>query len=219
MSEYINQNSFIGIIDYGMGNLHSVLNAFRAFGRKAELISNPDDLKSSVGIVLPGVGAFGDGMKNLREGGFIPIMEELVLEKKRPFLGICLGMQLLATRGFEHGENDGLNWIPGVVDKISFPEQIKTLRVPHMGWNEVVFSHKSELFSGLGEAQAFYFVHSFTFRPERSEVIGGTCHYGVDLVANVEWENIYATQFHPEKSHSAGLALLKNWCAIVDRQS
>jgi len=201
----------IGIIDYGMGNLRSVYNAFRSLGREATIANTPEQLRDARGIVLPGVGAFGDGMHNLREWGFVEELDAQVLRGGKPFLGLCLGMQLLATTGFEHGENSGLNWIQGKVERIKFPKGNEKLRIPHIGWNEVRFQKKDGLYAGLGESQSFYFVHSFVFKPNDPSVVSGVCDYGVDLVASVEFDNIRATQFHPEKSHKAGLAVLHNW--------
>lgn len=205
----------IAIIDYGMANLRSVYNALQATGADGHVTANPDDLKKADAIVLPGVGAFGDGMRNLRQAGFVEAMEEEVLHKGKPFLGICLGMQLLATTGLEHGEHAGLNWVPGVVDRIPVPQKDPALRVPHVGWNDVRFLQGDGLYAGLGETQAFYFVHSFTYFPEQWEVVSGTCSYGLDLVASIEADNISATQFHPEKSHKVGLAVLNNWYSKV----
>jgi imidazole glycerol-phosphate synthase subunit HisH len=201
----------IAIIDYGMGNLRSVYNAFRTLGRAVTIASKPEQLRDAWGIVLPGVGAFGDGMHHLREWGFAEELDRQVLRGGKPFLGLCLGMQLLATTGFEHGENPGLNWIQGTVERIKFPNGNEKLRIPHIGWNEVRFEKKEGLYVGLGERQSFYFVHSFVLKPNDPCIVSGMCDYGSDLVASVEFENIVATQFHPEKSHKAGLTVLRNW--------
>lgn len=199
----------LAVIDYGMGNLRSVFNAFNAVGCNADIISYPENLKNANRIVLPGVGSFGIAMKKLRENGWVQALEEEVRGNGKPFLGICLGMQLLATTGTEHGINEGLNWIPGVVNCLSsnHPE----FRLPHIGWNNVSFNNKKGLFDNMADAQDFYFVNSFAFYPDDTNVISGTCEYFVDFVASVEKDNIYATQFHPEKSHKAGLAVLANF--------
>ena len=204
----------IAIIDYGMGNLRSVFNAFQALGVEARIADGPAGLREASGVVLPGVGAFGDGMRNLRERGFIEELETQVVAGGKPFLGLCLGLQLLGTKGFEHGENPGLGWIPGVVDKLSVPD---ALRVPHIGWNDTRFVKPDPLFAGLGAAAAFYFVHSFVLVPEDPAVITGVCDYGVDFTASVRRDNICATQFHPEKSHKAGLAVLRNWAEALPK--
>ena len=204
----------IAIIDYGMGNLRSVFNAFQVLGIEASIADGPAGLREASGVVLPGVGAFGDGMRNLRERGFIEELERQVVAGGKPFLGLCLGLQLLGTRGFEHGENAGLGWIPGVVDRLVVPD---VLRVPHIGWNDTRFVKPDALFTGLGAAAAFYFVHSFVLVPEDPAVVTGVCDYGVDFVASVRRDNICATQFHPEKSHKAGLAVLRNWAKALPK--
>jgi imidazole glycerol-phosphate synthase subunit HisH len=203
------------IIDYGMGNLRSVANAFEVLGCLATISNNPADLFMAEGIVLPGVGAFGDGIKNLQDGGWVDSLEEEVIQKHKPFLGICLGMQLLATTGTEHGVHKGLNWIPGFVKKI--PSEDPKIRVPHIGWNDVCFTKKDSLYTNMGDSQAFYFVHSYMFIPENPTVVSGVCSYGVDFAASVEIDNIFATQFHPEKSHKVGLEVLKNFLKQLDR--
>ncbi len=205
----------IAVVDYGMGNLRSVLNAFAAIGQDAAAVSLPSDLKEYDGIVLPGVGAFGDGMKNLRERGFIDKLADEVLVKGKPFLGLCLGMQLLATVSFEYGEHAGLNWIPGEVRRIAPTAAIGELRVPHMGWNDVRLIHPNGLYTGFPSKETFYFVHSYVFSPNDPTVVSGICSYGLDFAASVEVGNLYATQFHPEKSHKAGITLLKNWSEKV----
>ncbi len=201
----------IAIIDYGMGNLRSVFNAFQSIGADVRIAAVPADLHAAHAVVLPGVGAFGDGMRNLHERGFVEELERQVLRGGKPFLGLCLGLQLLGSKGFEHGEHEGLGWIPGQVDRLpSAP-----LRIPHIGWNDVRFTKKDGLFTGLGEMQAFYFVHSYALVPEDSSVISGVCDYGIEFCAAIERDNLHATQFHPEKSHKAGLAVLTNWSKQV----
>ena len=203
------------VIDYGMGNLRSVTNAFEAAGCKAIISTNPTALKTADGIVLPGVGAFGDGMKNLQTAGWIDTLEKEVRQHEKPFLGICLGMQLLAVTGTEHGINNGLGWIPGIIKRI--PIQDNKIKVPHIGWNDVRFVHKDGLYAGLGDSQSFYFVHSYMFVPENSSIVSGICSHGIDFTASIEFDNIFATQFHPEKSHKAGLTVLKNFLNQLGR--
>jgi imidazole glycerol-phosphate synthase subunit HisH len=197
------------IIDYGMGNLRSVINAFAAIDCQASISKNPEDMKRAKRIVLPGVGAFGDGMANLRIGGWVDALEEEIQRKGKPFLGLCLGMQLLATKGTEHGIHNGLNWIAGISEKI--PNQKGNLRVPHIGWNEVKFTKKGGLYTGLGDSQNFYFVHSYYLSPNDNTAVNGVCEYGIEFAASIEKDNIFATQFHPEKSQVAGLTVLKNF--------
>jgi len=197
------------IVDYGMGNLQSVANAFRAVGCVPEISRNPQDLKMADGIVLPGVGAFGDGLKKLRVEGWIDVLGEEVRHKNKPFLGLCLGMQLLGTTSTEHSLHAGLNWISGRVERIRSDDP--AIRVPHIGWNDVSFTKKNGLYSGLGDSQAFYFMHSYVLYPEDPTVISGLCSHGIEFCASIEKENIWATQYHPEKSQKAGLRVLQNF--------
>jgi imidazole glycerol-phosphate synthase subunit HisH len=206
----------IGIVDYGMGNMHSVCSAFRAIGREILLVTEPEQLRDVGSIVLPGVGSFGDAMENLRARRLIGELETQVLANRKPYLGICLGLQILATTGFEHGKHAGLNWIPGTVEKLPVSVGEKPLRVPHIGWNEVQSPAGDTLFAGLGEAPAFYFVHSYVLKPNDPAAINGGCHYGVEFAASIASGNIAAVQFHPEKSHRAGLRLLRNWCERIE---
>jgi glutamine amidotransferase len=200
----------LAIVDYGMGNLRSVANALAAIGARADVTRDPEELRAADGIVLPGVGAFADGMRNLREGGWVPALEEQVVEKGKPFLGLCVGLQLLATKGTEHGESDGLGWIPGVVKRIATSD---ALRVPHIGWNDVRFARRNGLYAGLEDSASFYFVHSYVLLPDDPAVVSGRCEYGEDFAASIEMDNIHATQYHPEKSHHAGLTVLRNFAA------
>ena len=200
------------IVDYGMGNLRSVANAVEVIGWEALISSNPEDLRRADKVILPGVGAFGDGMRNLKAMGWINVLDEEIRRKAKPFLGLCLGMQLLATTGTEHGTHQGLNWIPGVVERIQCDGP--KIRVPHIGWNDVRFVKGEGLYSGMGDSKTFYFVHSYVFRPESFSVVSGVCSYGVEFAASLELDNIFATQFHPEKSQKAGLAVLKNFLSM-----
>lgn len=196
------------MIDYGMGNLRSVTNALRSLGGDAAVVSAPEELQSAEKIVLPGVGAFADGMRNLRAGGWADALEREVRGKGKPFLGLCVGLQLLAESGSEHGSTRGLGWIGGSVERFASDNG---LRVPHIGWNDVEFAEGNSMYEGLGSGDAFYFVHSFVLRPTDESVVSGWCDYGGPFAASVETENIRAAQFHPEKSHRAGLQLLKNF--------
>jgi glutamine amidotransferase len=202
----------IAVVDYGMGNLRSVANAFEAVGRPVEIVAKPGQLSGADGIVVPGVGAFGDAMRNLHHRGFVEALEDNVREQGVPFLGLCLGMQLVATDSVEHGDTMGLGWVPGRVVRIE-PNGVP-LRIPHIGWNDVRFTEETRLFADLGESAAFYFVHSYVFRPESPEVASGICEYGGPFAASIETGNIFGTQFHPEKSQHAGLAALRNFVGI-----
>jgi len=202
----------IAIIDYGMGNLRSVQKGFEKVGFEAVVTAEPKKVLEADRVVLPGVGAFRDCMKNLEQGGFIePILK--VIREGRPFLGICLGLQLLFTESEEFGLHAGLNVIPGRV--VRFPEGMRQgdeeLKVPHMGWNQVSFKRRPPAFAAIPEGSAFYFVHSFYVKPEDPAVIATTTDYGIEFCSSIWKDNIVATQFHPEKSQQMGLALLKNF--------
>lgn len=199
------------IVNYGMGNLRSVANACEALGFPARIAVDPRELREADRIILPGVGAFGDAMRNLSSVGWAEALEEEVRRKGKFFLGLCLGMQLLAAKGTEFGSHDGLGWVDGTVVRIE-PGNL-ALRVPHMGWNNVSVVRKDGLLAGVGDSPVFYFVHSFVLRPADPSVVTGWCSYGTDFAAVLEKDNLQATQFHPEKSQKAGLAVLKNFLA------
>lgn len=198
----------ITIIDIGMGNLNSVKNAFEILGGLTDIIRNPTDLHSADRIILPGVGAFGDAMTRLHEGGWIPVLKEEVSSNEKPFLGICLGMQVLATRGKEHGDHAGLGWIPGVAERL--PGSANH-RIPHIGWNDVIYQKGHTMYREMGDSGVFYFVHSFVLHPEEPEIISGICDHSEQFAASIQMKNIWATQYHPEKSQKAGLRVLKNF--------
>ena len=199
----------IGIVNYGMGNLRSVANAFESLGCRTTILSAPGELAAVDRIVLPGVGAFGDGMRNLRSGGWVAPLEEQVLQRGKPFLGLCLGMQLLASKGYEYGEWEGLGWIPGSVQRLTATDP--SIRIPHIGWNTVEVVKPSGLFREAKGEQSFYFVHSYALHPKDAAVVSGYCEHGERFVACIERANIFATQFHPEKSQRCGLALLRSF--------
>jgi imidazole glycerol-phosphate synthase subunit HisH len=203
----------IAIVDYSMGNLRSVENGFRAVGADVAVIAEPAALERARGIVLPGVGAFGDGMRNLEQGGWLEPLEDEVRRKGKPFLGLCVGMQLLAEQGTEHGLNEGFGWIGGIVERLP----ANGVRIPHIGWNDVVFPRESTLFAGLGESATFYFVHSYAVEPADKGIISGVCAHGTEFAAALEADNVLATQFHPEKSQSAGLRVLANFSDLCSR--
>jgi glutamine amidotransferase len=197
------------VFDYGMGNLRSVANACEAVGTSVRVSNRPQDLRTADHVILPGVGAFGEAMSRLRTGGAVEELAEAILVRKKPFLGICLGMQVLATRGFEHGTHEGLGWLPGEVQRIEPADP--ALRVPHIGWNSVTIHRSSPLFAAMAKEPSFYFVHSYHLLPDEGQTVVGTCTYGGPLTAVVERDHIFGTQFHPEKSHQAGLSLLRNF--------
>ena len=202
----------IVIIDYGMGNLRSVEKAIKFCGGDPVVSNKIDDLKKAEKIVLPGVGAFGEGIKNLKKYDLIKTLGNEVLVNKKPFLGICLGMQLLAKRSYEFGEHKGLGWFDADVKKFSFNNKLK---VPHVGWNDIIIKKEISLFDKISlRNPSFYFVHSYYMKNNNPEDIVATCNYGFEFTAAINKENIFATQFHPEKSQNNGLNLLTEFVAL-----
>ena len=197
------------IVDYGMGNLRSVAKAFEAIGCSTLVSSDPRDFDRADRIVLPGDGAFGAGMAQLQRLGLIEPLRRAVGGEGKPFLGICLGMQLLAKTGWEHGRCEGLGWIDAEVRPLK--EAAPTVRVPHIGWNGVRIQPGARLFHDLPKEPVFYFVHSYHVCCTERHAIAGMCDYGVLFVAAIEYENVFATQFHPEKSQQVGLQVLRNF--------
>jgi imidazole glycerol-phosphate synthase subunit HisH len=199
----------IAIVDYGMGNLLSVYHALEMVGATARICTDPTDLREAERIVLPGVGAFRDCINNLQETGFSEALEEAVFSHGKPILGICLGMQVMARKSFENGEYHGLGWF--AADVIRLHPQDETLRVPQIGWNEVTYKPESPLFMKLPVSPDFYFIHSYHMLCDDSGNLEATCDYGGAITAAVRKDNIFATQFHPEKSQCYGLRVLENF--------
>ena len=195
----------VAIIDYGMGNVASVQKAFLSIGVSAIITCDKSEIQNSKYIVLPGVGAFKQGMDNLRKANLVEVLNNEILINNKPFLGICLGMQLIAERGTEVEDCDGLGWIKGDVLKIHEQE----LRVPHLGWNDI--STDSNSIIRDFDKQDFYFIHSFHFNVLDKNEIAATVEYGNKYVAAIQRKNILAVQFHPEKSQNAGVNLLKKF--------
>ena len=203
----------ITIVDYGAGNLGSMQNMFKKIGFPAEISNNPEEILKADKIILPGVGAFDNGMEKLNQSGLRTALDEAILKKGTPILGVCLGMQLL-TKSSEEGVLDGLGWIPAKT--IKFQLEDKGLKVPHMGWNEIIIKNESPLlseFTGVGDR--FYFVHSYHVVCEKVENILLTAKYGVEFTCGIVFDNIYGVQFHPEKSHKFGMKLLTNFAQKV----
>lgn len=198
----------VAVIDYGMGNLRSVKKILEYFNIEVLVTSDGPQLKTADKIILPGVGAFPDAMKNLNNLDLTGFLEEEVLIKKKPFLGICLGMQLLAKKGHEIRDTQGLGWIDAEVKPF---DRSNTLRVPHMGWDHVSLTGASCLFDGIHANATFYFVHSFNLHCNDKNIVTSTCKYGEEFTASIQKENIFGTQFHPEKSQSNGVALIDNF--------
>lgn len=193
------------IIDYGMGNVASVQKALKFLNVECTISNDPVVIQQATSLILPGVGAFTQGMHNLHESGLIPILQEEVMERKKPFLGICLGMQLLASVGHESGECAGLGWVKGTVRKMESP----SLRIPHIGWNTITLEKPSEII--VQDQVDCYFTHSFHFEVEDRSVLLATVDYGSTYVAAIEQDTIFAAQFHPEKSQQIGLTMLANF--------
>ena len=202
----------VGIINYGMGNLTSVKNAFDIICSKVSVIDDPNKLSEFSHIVLPGVGAFGKGINNITKYGWDECLNKEVIINKKPFLGICLGMQLIATKGFELGEHKGLDWLSGTVEKLKTKK--KVYRIPHIGWNDVIIKNEKGIYSGIEGSATFYFLHSYIVIPENKTLVSGITNHGQEFAASIEFENIMATQFHPEKSQKVGIKILKNFTNI-----
>ncbi|QHT58897.1 imidazole glycerol phosphate synthase subunit HisH [Paenibacillus lycopersici] len=198
----------IAIIDYGMGNLHSVSKAVERLGCEAVVTADAKTIMEADGAILPGVGAFGDAMQNLRNTGLDEVTRFYAASGK-PLLGICLGMQLLFSESEEYGPHQGLNLLPGTV--IRFKGDFK---VPHMGWNKLEFRQNTPLFAGLEQGHV-YFVHSYHVKPERASDLLATTDYNGQVTAIVGRDNVYGMQFHPEKSGDLGMSLLRNFLALT----
>lgn len=200
----------IAIIDYDAGNIKSVEKAITALGEKAVLTRAPEQILNAEKVILPGVGAFGDAMEKLHKYGLVDVIRQVV-EKKTPFLGICLGLQLLFERSDESAGVDGLGILKGEILRI--PDS-KDLKIPHIGWNSLKFPKEGKLFKGLNEDSYVYFVHSYYLKAEDENIVTATTDYSTLIHASVEKDNVFACQFHPEKSSDVGLAILKNFLNI-----
>ncbi len=200
----------IGIIQYGLGNIASVVGAVEYLGHTALVSSDPEALACADKLILPGVGAFGDGMRNLHQLRLVAPLTELVMERKRPLLGICLGSQLITRGSEEFGWTEGLGWVDADVRRLAPADPAQP--VPHVGWNEL---HQARpdcpLFHDVPDQSLFYYVHSYHIVAEDPEVVAGTCDYGGRFTSVLHADNLYATQFHPEKSQRHGLKLLENF--------
>ncbi len=199
----------IGLIDYGMGNLLSVYNALDMIGAEVEICNNPIELLNKDKIILPGVGSFGGCMSNLKNRGFYEVLDKLVTKEKYPILGICLGMQLMADKSFEVGEHKGFGWIKG--DVLPIKNLNLQLKIPHVGWNALDKNCDDDLLKGLPDGSDVYFTHSYYMKCNNDDDVIANCQYGVPLTAAIHSENIFGTQFHPEKSQDYGLRILENF--------
>ena len=204
----------IVIIDYGLGNLGSIANMLKKIGAKAVVSSDTVTIRNATKIILPGVGSFDTGMRNLEKYGLISLISDRVLKDKTPVLGVCLGMQLLGKRS-EEGHLDGLGWIDSETIRFKFDNNKEDLKIPHMGWNAVNVCQRHPLFNGLELDNRFYFVHSYHFVCNNSQNVLGKTNYGFEFISAVVNGNIMGVQFHPEKSHKFGMRLLKNFVEII----
>ncbi|MBR4981429.1 MAG: imidazole glycerol phosphate synthase subunit HisH [Lachnospiraceae bacterium] len=200
----------VAIIDYDAGNIKSVEKAIQFLGEEAIITRNAEEILSASSVILPGVGAFGDAMEKLHKYNLIPVIQEVV-EKQIPFLGICLGLQLLFEKSDESPGVDGLGILQGKIKRIPDKEELK---IPHIGWNSLKFPNEGRLYQGIAEDSYVYFVHSYYLEAKEDEIVVATTEYGTKIHASVEKGNVFACQFHPEKSSSVGLKILENFLSI-----
>ena len=206
----------VTIVDYKSGNISSVINSFKEVAKSKvniKITSDLNEIKSSDKLVLPGQGSFKsciDGLKNI--SGMIDVLNEFVINNKKPLFGICVGLQMFADIGYEEKETEGLGWIPGKVSKID--NQKGKYKLPHIGWNQINILKNSKILKGVEKNSHMYFVHSYEFIPEDKNVISATTNYSSSIVCSVEKENIFGTQFHPEKSDKLGLKIINNFISL-----
>lgn len=200
----------IHVVDYGLGNVQAFLTMFKRLGIEATRAKTAADLAGANKIILPGVGAFDHAMKLLDQSGMRPVLEDLVLKNKVPVLGICVGMQMLATSS-EEGNLPGLGWVPGKVRSFRSDKHSRDLPLPHMGWNDVQPKQGLPLFAGLESDARFYFLHSYFFECDEPANVAAIASYGLDFCCAISFGNVHGVQFHPEKSHHFGAQLLKNF--------
>lgn len=205
----------IGIVNYGLGNIAAIANIYKRLSIPAKFVSSPSDLANVDGIILPGVGAFDWAMTALRESNLCPPMSEAVFGQGIPVLGICVGMQMLASRSDE-GDCDGLGWIAGEVKSLAGIQNASELPLPHMGWNDLKVCSEHPILRGLEVDSRFYFLHSYYFHADNKADVLAVTDYGDQFACVVQTENIYGVQFHPEKSHGWGIQLLKNFAGIAE---
>ena len=200
----------ITIVDSGLSNLGSVANMLKYIGVEAQVTADADVVRTAQRLILPGVGAFDNGMESLEQRGLVDALNEAVLERKAPVLGICLGMQLLFD-GSDEGKRPGLGWIKGRATRFDLGDNPHRLRIPHMGWSEINVTRPGRLFPNPNAENRFYFVHSYHVVCDDEQDVAGTTWHGVDVTAAMERGNIFGTQFHPEKSHRFGMEVLKTF--------
>lgn len=200
------------IVDYGMGNLNSILNMFKKIGVSALISNKISDLTYAQRMILPGVGAFDHGIASLQNSGLLPILNQRVLSDRVPVLGICLGMQLM-TRGSEEGIKPGLGWVAAQTRRFT-TDQVAPIKVPHMGWNSARLEQSSALFEGLETENRFYFVHSYYVECDSDSSCLATTTHGIEFTSAMRHDNIFGVQFHPEKSHKFGMTILRNFSRL-----
>ena len=204
----------IAVLDYGSGNVRAFLNAYERMKIACRAARGPADLEGAERIILPGVGAFDTALKQFEDSGMMQPVRERVLESGVPLLGVCVGMQMLADRS-EEGSRTGLGWIPGAVRKLRAPSPNASLRLPHMGWNQIEIQPDAPLLSRLPSGGRFYFLHSYAFECADSRHAIARSNYGVEFTCAVRRKNVWAVQFHPEKSHDDGMTVLKNFATLI----
>jgi glutamine amidotransferase len=203
----------IAIINYGSGNIRAIGNIYDRLKIPYFVADSPHSLSRADKIILPGVGAFDETIRMLNYSGFKSVLDELVLEKKMPVIGICVGMQILA-KGSEEGKLEGLGWIDGYVKKLNKDFLKQKPKLPHLGWNSIKIKRTSSLLKEIDEEKGFYFLHSYYFECSNQEDILTTSEYGIEFASSINSKNIFGAQFHPEKSHHNGITLLKNFAAL-----
>ena len=209
----LSQGEFVAVVDYGMGNLRSVEKGCLKVGLTPRVTSSPEEVKRAKAIVLPGVGAFRDCIHELTR---LKLLDTIIksIQDGKPYLGICLGLQILFTESEEFGHYEGMNIFPGRVIRFSNP----TLKVPHMGWNSLNFQKNSPLFEGIDNRSFFYFVHSYYVIPDDTSIVSGTTDYGLNFTSMIWKDNVFACQFHPEKSQTVGLKILHNFGKYISNE-
>ena len=203
----------ITIVDYGLGNVQAFVNLYKRLNIEVCSARTSEDLAGSEKLILPGVGSFDWAMKKLEDSGMRDRLNDLVIKSQVPVLGICVGMQLMGNRS-EEGSRPGLSWIRGEIKKLRGPNREERFCLPHMGWNDAQARQAGGLFRGLEDEARFYFLHSFYFAPEASEVVSAVTDYGGPFASAISWRNVFGVQFHPEKSHQWGIQILKNFAEL-----
>lgn len=202
----------IAIINYGLGNLTSILNMCKRLGIDAVITADNEEIKKADKLILPGVGHFKKGMENLKQSGLQELLNQLVLQQKKPILGICLGAQLM-TMHSEEGDTDGLQWIDAQTVRFK-TEDHPTLKVPHMGWSDITLKDQNPLWRNLPAEPRFYHVHTYHFQFKQEQFVSATTNHGYEFVCAFHRDNVYGTQFHPEKSHKFGMRILQNFAEL-----